>query len=85
MSCFHKSDGAASECGSPRDTFGIPKKNIYSLFPFVIPHVHGSTPMETLLVILILVTPMQTCIVRIVIQRYTHHPHGLLKRLQKIH
>ena len=54
-------DGAVSQCGPPRGTFGIPKKKTNNSSPFVIPHVHVSAPIETPLVILYVVTPMQTC------------------------
>ena len=53
-------DGAVAQCGPPRGTFGIPKK-INNVSPFVIPHVHVSAPIKTPLVILSVVTPMQTC------------------------
>ena len=38
-----------------------PEKESGNFSPFVIPHVYGSTPMEIPLVILYVVTPMQTC------------------------
>ena len=38
-----------------------PEKKTNNSSPFVIPHVHVSAPIETPLVILYVVTPMQTC------------------------
>ena len=55
-------DGAVSQCGPPRGTFGIPKrKKVNNFSPFAIPHVHASAPIGTPLVILYEVTPMQAC------------------------
>ena len=54
-------DGAVSQCGPPRGTFGIPKKKVNNFSPFAIPHVHASATIGTPLVILYEVTPMQTC------------------------
>ena len=63
-----------------------PEKEYGNFSPFVIPHVYGSTPMEIPLVILYVVTPMQTCTVVTEVQnkieKIDHHPHGLLKCLQ---
>ena len=64
-----------------------PEKESGNFSPFVIPHVYGSTPMETPLVILSVVTPMQTCtcitVVHIKKTKNDHHPHGPLKYLQQ--